>query len=388
MAVANLGSVKPRKEDKEELEKGAGATMKSSSTLKSTGAGGESMAVQAPAAPAAAKNAEPVVEAKSVPATEVLSKINSVPADRYQQRREISLGGQGACKVAFDLLAEREVILKTSSAGGWSAERIVKEARYAAKFNHPNTSRLLELGAFGKDQVFMTMPFIEGSSLDQVIKKISDAGIPGLTGFSMTSVAELFDKICAGVEHAHSAGILHLDLKPQNVIVGSRGEVVVIDWGIAQALNAPEFKRYASNEAPANPTLTTTLTGSLAADANVRAVGTPAYLAPEQWAGDPGTFTERTDVYGLGGVLFYLLTGTAPNQVQRPTDLDPYFRHSPVPTPSDYTRRRVPPELDALCVKCLSRDPQQRYPSVFHVRHILKSWLSRPEMWELYRASY
>jgi hypothetical protein len=86
-------------------------------------------------------------------------------------------------------------------------------------------------------------------------------------------------------------------------------------------------------------------------------------------------------------VLFYLLTGQAPNLVQRPTDLEPYFRHSPVPLPSDYTRRRVPPELDALCAKCLARDPAARFPSVFHVRHVLKSWLSRPEMWELYRNS-
>lgn len=354
---------------------------------KPTG-GVEVMATQAPAAPAATKQ-ETVVEPKSIPASEVLSKIQSVAADRYQTRRDIQLGGQGACKVAFDQLAEREVILKTSSAqGGWSGERIIKEARFAAKMNHPNVTRLLELGAFGKDQVFMTMPFIEGSSLDAVIKKISDAGIPGLTGYSITAVAELFDKICAGVEHAHANGILHLDLKPQNVVVGSRGEVVVVDWGVGQPLNAPELpKRYASGEQPANPNLNTTLTGSLVSDASIRAVGTPTYMSPEQWAGDPGTFTDRTDVYGLGAILFFLLTGHAPNQIQRPQDLDPYFRHSPVPSPSDYTRRRVPPELEALCVKCLARDPAQRFPSVFHVRHVLKSWLSRPEMWELYRTS-
>ncbi len=360
------------------------------------------MATQAPAVPKQRENEvrnepvrnEPAAEQpqRSIPASEVLSKIPATSADRYQIRRDIQLGGNGACKVAFDQLAEREVILKTSNAqggqGGWGGERIVKEARIAAKLNHANVSRLLDLGSFGKEQVFMTMPYIEGSSLDVVIKKISEAGIPGLTGYSITAVAELFDKICAGVEHAHSAGFLHLDLKPQNVIVGSRGEVVVIDWGVSQPLSGGEIpKRYASNEAPTAPNLNTTLTGSLASDPNVRAVGTPAFLAPEQWAGDPGTFTERTDVYGLGGVLFFLLTGASPNQIQRPMDLDPYFRHSPVPTPSDFTRRRVPPELEALCVKCLARDPQQRYPSVFYVRHVLKSWLSRPEMWELYRTS-
>ncbi len=357
------------------------------------------MATQATAPTAAApKQKEPetvktesvgVAETKSIPANEVLAKIPAVPADRYQIRREIQLGGAGACKVAFDQIAEREVILKTSTPqGGWNGERIIKEARYSAKLNHPNVSRLLELGSFGKDQIFMTLPYIEGSSLDVIIKKISESGIPGLTGYSITAVAELFDKICAGVEHAHANGVLHLDLKPANIVVGSRGEVVVVDWGIAQPLNAPEFpKRYASGEVPANPNLNTTLTGSLVSDSSVRAVGTPTYMAPEQWAGDPGTFTERTDVYGLGGVLFFLLTGVAPNQIQRPMDLDPYFRHSPVPTPSDFTRRRVPPELEALCVKCLARDPQQRYPSVFYVRHVLKSWLGRPEMWELYRTS-
>src|ERR1043165_2337356 len=147
----------------------------------------------------------------------------------------------------------------------------------------------------------MTMPYIEGSSLDVVIKKISEAGIPGLTGYSITAVAELFDKICAGVEHAHANGILHLDLKPQNVVVGGRGEVVVGDWGVGQAVNSPESpRRYASGEQPADPNLNTTLTGSLVSDASIRAVGTPTYMSPEQWAGDPGTFTDRTDVYGLG----------------------------------------------------------------------------------------
>jgi serine/threonine protein kinase len=191
---------------------------------------------------------------RGIPTADVLNKIQSAPADRYQIRRDIVLGGAGACKVAFDQLAEREVVLKTSGPqGGWPAERIIKEARYAARLNHPNVVRLLELGSFGKDQVFMTMPFIEGSSLDVVIKKISDAGIPGLTGYSVTAAAELFDKICAGVEHAHAHGLLHLDLKPQNVVVGSRGEVVVVDWGVGQNIGAPEFpKRYASAEGSGN----------------------------------------------------------------------------------------------------------------------------------------
>lgn len=345
------------------------------------------MAIQAPPLPVAVSTKPEVQEHKISQVPELLTRVQSIPSERYQIRREVVLGGQGACKVAFDQLAEREVVLKTSSTqGGWSVERIVKEARFAAKFNHPHVTRLLELGAFGKDQVFMTMPCIEGSSLDQVIKRITDAGIPGLTGYSVTAVAELFDKICAGVEHAHSAGVLHLDLKPQNVVVGSRGEVVVVDWGVAQAVNASEFpRRYSSNEQPVVPTLTTTLSGAIAGDASIRAIGTPAYMSPEQWVGDPGTFTERTDVYGLGGVLFFLLTGNAPNQIQRPTDLDPYFRHSSTPAPSEYTQRRVPPELDNLCTKCLARDPMQRFSSVFHVRHTLKSWLCRPEMRELYR---
>lgn len=327
-------------------------------------------------------------ESKAIPAADVISRIQTVSADRYQIRRDINLGGQGACKVAFDVLVERDVILKTSALqGGWNAERIVKEARFVAKLNHPHVTRLLELGSFGKDQVFMTMPFIEGASLDLVIKRVLDTGIPGLTGYSVSAVAELFDKICSGVEHAHASGILHLDLKPQNVVVGNKGEVVVVDWGLSQpVVNAEAPRRAASAEQSGTPNLTTTLTGSLASDPTVRAVGTPAYMSPEQWLGDPSTFTERTDVYGVGAVLFFLLTGAAPNQVQRPSDLEPYFRHSPVPAPSDYTRRRVPPELEALCVKCLARDPAHRYPSVFHVRHILKTWLSRPEMWELYRS--
>jgi serine/threonine protein kinase len=233
----------------------------------------------------------------------------------------------------------------------------------------------------------MTMPLIEGVSLDQIFRRISETGIPGLTGYSVTAMAELFDKICAGVEHAHLNGILHMDLKPENVVVGNQGQIVVVDFGEGQAIDETEAPlRYASNvDLNGAPSLTTTLTGILANNPDIRAVGTPAYMSPEQWNGDPGTFSERTDIYGLGGILFFLLCGQAPNQVQRPTDLEPYFRHSPVPAPSEFTHRRVPPELEALCMKCLARDQKHRFSSVFQIRHELRSWLGRPEMWELYR---
>src|SRR5579864_2800184 len=113
-------------------ESSAGATPVALKAEPKHNTGGvEVMATQAPAAPAATKQHETIPEPKSIPASEVLSKIPSVSADRYQTRRDIQLGGQGACKVAFDQLAEREIILKTSSTqGGWSGERIIKEARF------------------------------------------------------------------------------------------------------------------------------------------------------------------------------------------------------------------------------------------------------------------
>ena len=332
----------------------------------------------------------PVGRAMQAPLSveEIQAKIAMPATERYLSRRDITLGGQGACKVVFDQLAEREVVLKTSAnQGPGGVERVIKEARYAAKLNHPNAIRLLDLGAYGKDHVYMTMPLIEGVSLDQIFQRISETGIPGLTGYSVTAMAELFDKICAGVEHAHANGILHLDLKPENVVVGVRGEVVVVDFGEGQPTLGPDSpRRFATHiDIESAPGLTTTLTGVLANNPDIRAVGTPAYMSPEQWNGDPGTFSERTDIYGLGGILFYLLCGHAPNQVQRPTDLEPYFRHSPVPKPSNFTHRRVPPELEDLCVKCLARDEKFRYTSVFQIRHELRSWLGRSEMWELYR---
>ena len=189
------------------------------------------------------------------------------------------------------------------------------------------------------------------------------------------------------MEHAHANGILHLDLKPENVVVGVRGEIVVVDFGEGQPTAGPDMpRRFATNiDIESAPGLSTTLTGVLANNPDIRAVGTPAYMSPEQWNGDPGTFSERTDIYGLGGILFFLLCGQAPNQVQRPTDLEPYFRHSPVPKPSNFTHRRVPPELEEMCTKCLARDDKHRFTSVFQIRHELRSWLGRSEMWELYR---
>jgi hypothetical protein len=397
-AVAPTPSVQLKREDRSEASPFFGSfisgekNMINSSPVESEN--GVSKAVETGEAtektPATNVQAESVGQtAPASPAALLLRRIQTEPRERYRILRELALGGLGRTLAARDLLADRDVLLKTSHAGHpWTAERILKEARFTARFNHPNVLSLLEVGAFDKAQVYFTLPLMQGRDLGAVLAETAAIDVPGLAGDSLAARMELFDKICAGVEHAHARGVLHLDLKPQNVLMDAEGGVAVVDWGVSQEISAPcACPRFASFPPVGDevPTLATTLLGGVQGEPDVHALGTPAYMAPEQWDGEPEKFTEQTDVYGLGGLLFFLLTGSAPNMVRRYTDLEPYFAHSKTPRPSRHTDNVVPSLLDDLCVRCLRRDPNARPGNVRHVRHVLRGWLSQPEVWARHR---
>ena len=278
---------------------------------------------------------------------------------RYQILRVLGRGAMGVVYEGFDPTLGRRVAVKTilknaaideETARAYSVQ-FSREARAAGRLNHPHIVQIHDF-AEERDIAYLVMEFIEGRELRSYFeaKEIFDAAE------TVRIMGELLDAL----EFAHGAGVVHRDVKPANIMMDVQRRVKLADFGVARIQDA---------ERSAAGTM----------------VGTPAYMSPEQWNGDPGTFDERTDIYGLGGILFFLLCGAVPNQVQRPTDLEPYFRHSPVPKPSDFTPRRVPPELEVMCLKCLARDPNARFTSIFQMRHELRSWLGRSEMWELYR---
>ena len=206
-----------------------------------------------------------------------------LPPDRYSVRSLIGRGGMGAVYEAHDRRLDRAVALKVSNAaaaGGGPLnldDRLRQEARVLASLEHPGIVPVHDAGELADGRWFYVMKLVRGESLkDHVATLTGEAAMLGV-----------FERIAETVAFAHAAGVIHRDLKPSNIMVGSFGEVLVLDWGVAAVLGA---------HAPA--------------DDGVR-VGTPGFMAPEQQTGDPALVTQASDVYSLGALLASMLGDTA-----------------------------------------------------------------------------
>lgn len=249
---------------------------------------------------------------------------------RYRLLGEVGRGGMSTVFLAEDPTLERRVALKVLDVpdeSGDLARRLTREARVLARLEHPGIAPVHEVGRLPDGRVFYAMRYVEGPRLDAF----------AASGASLRERLRLFQRIVEAVAFAHDRGILHRDLKPENVMVGPFGEVLVMDWGLAKALDRAE------TDAPGPDRLrpeTPSATGHGAI------LGTPGYMAPEQERGDVGRIDARSDVFALGGVLYHLLSGRTP-----PTG-------APLPPVPG-----IPRPLHAVATKATAREPERRYPS-------------------------
>jgi len=193
-------------------------------------------------------------------------------ATRYQVEEEIGRGGMGVVYRAWDAQLERRVALKVMDAG----YVINQEARLLAQLEHPGVAPVYDAGTLPDGRVYYAMRLIQGRRLDEYLRH--EAGLPARL--------RLFEKICEAVAFAHNRGVIHCDLKPQNIMVGEFGEVFVVDWGVARAIDGGPLP----------------------------AAGTPQYMAPEQSSQGSQSLDARTDVFALGRILRDLM----PDQPPRP----------------------------------------------------------------------
>ncbi len=253
---------------------------------------------------------------------------------RYRLVEEVARGAYGIVYRARDLELDREVALKTlkdPQAGALARERFLREARLAARLDHPNIVRILETGEHA-GRPFYTMPFLEGRPLR--------APLPP------AEACRLLAKVADGVAHAHAKGVIHRDLKPSNIIV-SGGEPVLTDFGVARALEDVRV----------------TETGEL--------VGTPAYMSPEQVRGSVKDAGPPADVHALGAILFELLTGRLPYDGETFVELSAKVLNDPVPELVGFD-----PALQALVRRCLAKDPADR-PGAREAARALERWAPR-----------
>jgi serine/threonine protein kinase/tetratricopeptide (TPR) repeat protein len=263
----------------------------------------------------------------------------------YELLEQIGRGGQGVVFRARQKSLNRTVALKVISLGQWASKTHLKrfrlEAEAAARLEHPGIVPIHEVGE-RDGQCYFSMKFVEGGQLDEVVKQ---------TPMPIRQAVELITKVARTVHYAHEHGILHRDIKPGNILLDKKGEPHLTDFGLARLVESES-------------TVTRTM----------EVLGTPSYMAPEQAVGNNAAVSSAADVYGLGAVLYQLLTGQPPfaggttyetikllldNEPRQPRQLNP----------------KIDRDLSTICLKCLEKDPKRRYSSALALAEDLERWL-------------
>ncbi|WDE96520.1 serine/threonine-protein kinase [Lentisphaera profundi] len=287
--------------------------------------------------------------------SEVTPLLNSLCIDRkrYGEVLESFTGGEKRVDRVHDFCAGRDVALATplKNENELDYEDFLREARITSRLQHPNIMSIHDIGLDENKSPYFTMDFISGQSLALLLKD------RGNNKNLLNERLGLFQKVCDAIAYAHSRGVIHLDLKPENINVGSFGEVVVYDWGLAkiidQRIKVPEQNESSEELDMLNDV---TLSGQVK--------GTPGYLAPEQ-IGDDCEKSKRSDVYALGAILYAILTGHPPISADNMEDLIRKTKQGIISGAKEtYPDQFIPSSLSAVCMKALSRDPEERYTSV------------------------
>jgi serine/threonine protein kinase len=286
-------------------------------------------------------------DANTVPRVKAIAGVAKIlgKLGDHELLEEIGRGGQGVVFRARQKSLNRIVALKVIGLGQWSTKTHIKrfrlEAEAAASLDHPCIVPIYEVGEHD-GQCYFSMKFIEGGQLDEVV---------GRTPVSTRQAAELIAKVAHTVHYAHEHGILHRDIKPGNILLDAKGEPQLTDFGLARLVESES-------------TVTRTL----------EVLGTPSYMAPEQGAGNNAKLTSATDVYGLGAVLYQLLTGHPPFAGGTTYETIKLLLETQ-PRPPRLWNPKIDRDLSTICLKCLEKDPQHRYSSADALADDLERWL-------------
>lgn len=264
---------------------------------------------------------------------------------RYQVLAELGRGGMGIVYQAYDKQLKEQVAIKLLSpllsTDHEALERLTREVSLARRVTHPNVIRIHDIAAVNGLH-YISMEYFGGTNLKEHLKRTGP--------LSLLNAYQIFSQMCNGLEAAHSQGVVHRDLKSQNVMVGPTGQIKIIDFGLARSVHLEGM----------------TATGLI--------MGTPEYMAPEQVSGKP--VDERADIYALGVILFEMLTGRVPFTGDSPIAVGFQQLKDPPPSPRSINPQ-IPEEVETIVLKALEKEPIRRYRTVDELRKDVESALPR-----------
>lgn len=306
-----------------------------------------------------------------------LAKGERVVANRYRLTSLLGRGGMGEVYVARDEMMVREVAVKCmleAAPSDDAVERFLREARVQGRLDHPAIPPVYELARDVDGRPFFAMKRLVGTPLSTILRASAEGDPESLAAYPTQRLLRAYVEICNAVSLAHDRGVIHRDIKPGNIMLGDRGEVYLLDWGVAKVVGLRELA--SMHEIPV---------GKQNVSTPGIVIGTPGYMAPEQRVGD--AVDHRADIYALGCVLFEILAGVPYNRrdpdrkvgkedvtdtparlatLEQPADARP-SRHAP--------DRGIPPELDALCVAATQYDRDTRLMSAAQLASTVQRYL-------------
>ncbi len=286
------------------------------------------------------------------------------PNTRHAYFSTIAKGGKSLIKSCRDLHLRRTVCYKTLRPefvnDPIENQRLLREARISAGLQHPNTLPTYEIGRDNKGNYYFTMKLVHGYTLREVLEYRER--------YDLRQLMEVIEQLGQALAYAHSMGVLHRDIKPDNILIGPYGEVLLLDWGLAKVW--PKGSDTAGDEdheeADGDPGMT----------GEGKLQGTVMYMSPEQIDRDPA-ISFGSDLYSLGALLYECLTGTTPFQGDLVQSLLQQIRTDTPPDPRSISKFPVPDVLADLTMQCLQKDPANRPDSASDVVRILKDdWLN------------